>query len=77
MEANESANPNPGNSLTASQAESVGGGDGSCTTTLQLSGPGFNVTSDYNSFGDALIGTYDGIVAATSHVIETVANTKF
>jgi len=73
METNESANSNPGNALSIAQAESVGGGDGTCTTTVQLSGPGFSISSGYGSLGDALIGTYDGIVAATSHVIETVA----
>jgi hypothetical protein len=76
METNESAAPNPGTALSVTQAESIGGG-GSCTTTVQLGGPGFQVQSSYGSLGDALIGTYDGIVAATSHVIERVANTKF
>ncbi|HET7546805.1 MAG TPA: hypothetical protein VFJ86_03505 [Usitatibacter sp.] len=77
METNEAASSNPGTALSVAQAEGVGGGDGSCTTTVQLSGPGFNIVSGYTSLSAALIGTYDGIVDASSHVIETVANTKF
>lgn len=67
---------NPGTQLSADQLGSVAGGDGSssCSTTVTVTTPGGTITSGYNSFGDALIGTYDGIVAATSHVIETVAN---
>ncbi|HXZ50199.1 MAG TPA: hypothetical protein VEG27_14355 [Usitatibacter sp.] len=64
----------PGQALSAEQVADVAGGAGSCSTTVTISGPGFSVGSTYNSLADALIGTYDGIVAATSHVIETVAH---
>jgi hypothetical protein len=64
---------NPGAALTADQVEQVAGGDGTCTTTVTLSAPGVEVQSTYQSLGDALSGTYDGVVDATSHVIETVA----
>jgi hypothetical protein len=63
-----------GTQLSVDQVGAVSGGDGSsCTTTVTVTTPVGSITSGYNSFGDALIGTYDGIVAATSHVIETVA----
>jgi len=71
MEENQAANP--GAALTAGDIEQVAGGDGSCTTTVTISGPGVSVESAYPSLGDALSGTYDGVVDATSHVIETVA----
>jgi hypothetical protein len=64
---------NPGAALTAADVEQVAGGDGTCSTTVTLSGPGIVVQSTYQSVGDALSGTYDGVVDATSHVIETVA----
>lgn len=59
--------------LSTDEVGAVAGGDGSCTTTVTFSAPGTTVQSTYNSFGDALIGTYDGLVDATSHIIETVA----
>jgi hypothetical protein len=64
---------NPGAALTADQVEQVAGGDGTCSTTVTITGPGITVDSTYQSLGDALSGTYDGVVDATSHVIETVA----
>jgi hypothetical protein len=64
---------NPGAALTAADIEQVAGGDGTCSTTVTLTAPGISVESTYPSLGDALSGTYDGVVDATSHVIETVA----
>ncbi len=65
--------PTPGETLAPEQAAEIAGGDGSCTTTVTLSGAGVTVQSTYNSLGDAISGTYDGLVDGTSHVIETVA----
>jgi hypothetical protein len=65
---------NPGAALAADDIAQVAGGDGTCSTTVTISGPGISVESTYQSLGDALTGTYDGVVDATSHVIETVAN---
>jgi hypothetical protein len=64
---------NPGAALGAADIEQVAGGDGTCSTTVTISAPGVSVESTYPSLGDALSGTYDGLVAGTSHVIETVA----
>jgi hypothetical protein len=64
---------NPGAALTADQVEQVAGGDGTCSTTLTVSSSEVGFTTTANSLGDALINTYDGVVDATSHVIETVA----
>lgn len=71
MEANKANEP--GTALAVDQVEQVAGGDG-CTTSATVGTNGVSVTSTYNSLGSALIGTYDGVVDATSHVIETVAN---
>lgn len=46
----------------------TGGGDTCSDGTNEVLGIG-----DSKSFGDYLIGIYDGLVAATSHVIEQVA----
>ena len=64
---------NPGAALTAGDIEQVAGGDGTCTTTLTVSSSEIGFSTTANSVGDALINTYDGVVDATSHVIETVA----
>ncbi len=63
-----------GQALAPEQVANVSGGDGgSCSTTMTIGTGGIVVQSTYNSFGDALIGTYEGIVDATSYVIERVA----
>ncbi len=46
----------------------TGGGDSCSGGTNEVLGIG-----DSESFGDYLIGIYDGLVAATSYVIERVA----
>jgi hypothetical protein len=71
METKQAANP--GAALSAEQVEQVAGGDGTCSTSVTITGPGIVVNSTYPTLGDALSGTYDGVVDATSHVIETVA----
>ncbi len=69
MEAKESPKSGPGTELAADNAAGVSGGD--CGTTVTV-GP--VTVSNNSSPGDAMIAIYDGAVAATSHIIETVAN---
>ena len=64
----------PGQALSAEQVTEVAGGDGSCPTTLTVSGAGATFQSSGTSPGQVLINVYDGVVEATSHVIETVAH---
>jgi len=62
-----------GQPLTGEQVGEVAGGDGtSCGSTVVVSANP-SVTNTAGNPGDALIGIYDGMVDATSHVIETVA----
>lgn len=62
--------------LTLSEIRCVTGGTGVCTPD----DTGGNEPNDYlggerpGGVGDALINVYEGLVAATSHVIERVAN---
>jgi hypothetical protein len=70
MEENKANEPAP---LTTDQVNQVAGGDG-CTTTISAGSTGVNFQTSGPSPGDVLISTYDGLVDATSHVIETVAN---
>lgn len=71
MEDNKPVTAPPGEPLPAEQASQVSGGDGTCSTgTVDIgiyNGPPGGV-------GPALIDTYNGVVDATSYVIETVAN---
>lgn len=55
--------------LNNMELDSVSGGHGVCTPANSIGGVG-----DPSRFGDYLIGVYEGLVAATSHVIERVAN---
>ena len=59
--------------LASDQVNQVAGGDGSCTSSFTISSSGVSIETSGSSVGDVLIGTYDGVVDATSHVIETVA----
>lgn len=72
MEAKKTADP--GTELSADQASDVAGGDGGCTSTVNVGSGGVGVTTSAPTPGDAMIAIYDGAVAVTSHVIETVAN---
>lgn len=58
--------------LTMSELACVSGGTGVCTP--EDSGNDYGGISDTGSFGQELIELYEGLVAATSHVIERVAN---
>lgn len=55
--------------LTAMEMSAVCGGTGVCTPDNSYGGVG-----DPGSFGDDVIEIYEGLVAATSHIIERVAN---
>ena len=63
------------NPLDASQ---VAGGDGDCTTTVELGTGGFNVSNGGPTVADTVYstvsGTYEGIIQATSYAIERVIN---
>lgn len=58
--------------LTTSEFELVSGGTGVCTP--EDSGNDYGGITDVGSVGPELIEIYEGLVAATSHVIERVAN---
>ncbi|MGI9238901.1 MAG: hypothetical protein ACR2QZ_15995 [Woeseiaceae bacterium] len=58
--------------LKTSELELVAGGTGVCTP--QSSGNDYGGITDTGSIGDDLVDIYEGVVAATSHVIERVAN---
>lgn len=53
------------------QAAVAGGGDLSCGPE---DGNNYGGVSDTESFGDDIINLYEGLVSATSHIIERVAN---
>ena len=58
--------------LTTSEFVLVSGGTGVCTP--EDSGNDYGGITDTGSIGGELIEIYEGLVAATSHVIERVAN---
>ncbi len=58
--------------LTARELEMVAGGTGVCTP--DDSGNDYAGITDTSSIGDELVEIYEGLVAATSHIIERVAN---
>lgn len=58
--------------LTTRELEMVAGGTGVCTP--DDSGNDYGGITDTGTVGDDLIGIYEGLVAATSHIIERVAN---
>ena len=55
--------------LNKMELDFISGGHGVCTPANSIGGFG-----DPNSVGDFLIGFYEGVVSAASHVIERVAN---
>lgn len=60
--------------LTTSEIEFVSGGTGSCSAPGGADTPNDHLGGTApTGVGDALIATYEGLVAATSHVIERVA----
>ncbi len=74
MDETNAAKPATTQALSPDQVAAVSGGDG-CTTTVTIAAGDTSVVSTYDSFGAALIGTYDGLVDATSYVIERLAST--
>jgi len=63
-----------GKDLSNEQAAEVGGGATTCSTTATVCTGGANMQTTAPTPGDALISIYDGVVDATSHVIETVVH---
>lgn len=60
--------------LTATELELVSGAGADCPPSSESSGNNIGGVTDSGSLGQDLINIYEGIVAATSHVIERVAN---
>ena len=60
--------------LTFSEMALVAGGSGECTPDNSGDGNTFGGVSEPKSLGDDLINIYEGLIAATSYVIERVAN---
>ena len=58
--------------LSVNEMKMVAGGGDQCTP--ENSGNNLGGIGNSESFGDYLIGIYEGVVQATSHVIERVAN---
>jgi len=58
--------------LTVSELDFVSGGIGVCTP--ENSGNDFGGITDTSSVGQDIINIYEGLVEATSHIIERVAN---
>jgi len=58
--------------LTVSELDFVSGGTGVCTP--ENSGNDFGGITDTSSVGQDIINIYEGLVEATSHIIERVAN---
>ena len=57
--------------LTMQEMGMVAGGTGECTA--ESSGNNYGGVTDTGSIGEDLINIYEGVVAATSHIIERVA----
>lgn len=58
--------------LTIAEMAAVAGGTGECTP--ENSGNNYGGVTDTEGFGDDLVNIYEGLVSATSHIIERVAN---
>ena len=63
-----------GQDLSNEQAADVSGGTTTCSTTATVGTNGASMQTSAPTPGDALISIYDGLVDATSHVIETVVH---
>jgi hypothetical protein len=74
MEDTKQTNGNSPQPLSAEEATSISGGDGtaSCPTTVTVSANPSIVTPAPNP-SDGLIAVYEGFVDVTSHIIERVA----
>lgn len=60
--------------LTCTEIDWVTGGTGECTAEDSGGGNNLGGVSDSESLGEDLINIYEGLVEATSHIIERVAN---
>ncbi len=60
--------------LTATELRFVSGGTGVCIPESAIPSNSYGGISDPSSLAADLIGIYEGIVQATSYVIERVAN---
>ena len=60
--------------LTLSEIDVVAGATGQCPVDDSGGGNDYGGVTDPSSLGNDLIEIYEGLVAATSHVIERVAN---
>jgi hypothetical protein len=60
--------------LTATELSFVSGAGEECADDSGDSGNNIGGVTDSESLGQDLINIYEGVVAATSHVIERVAN---
>jgi len=60
--------------LTATELRFVSGGTGKCTAESSGSGNTYGGVSNLDSIADDLINFYEGLVEATSYVMERVAN---
>ena len=58
--------------LTIEEMRWVAGGTGECTA--EQTGNNYGGVTDTSVLGQELIDIYEGLVAATSHIIERVAN---
>ena len=58
--------------LKATELDFVSGGDGVCTD--EPSGNDYGGITDTATIGDELINIYEGLIEATSYMIERVAN---
>ncbi len=59
--------------LTLSEMDFVSGAGDDCTSG-DSGGNSFGGVTEPSSLGDDLVAAYEGLVAATSHIIERVAN---
>jgi hypothetical protein len=60
--------------LTATEMDFVSGAGEDCPEDSGESGNNIVGVTDSDSFGDDLVNIYEGLVQATSHIIERVAN---
>jgi len=73
MEDTKQASGNAPQPLSAEEATSISGGDGSCPTTVTVSANP-SVVTGAGSPSDGLIAVYEGFVDVTSHIIDRVAS---
>ena len=60
--------------LTTEELAFVAGGTGECTPESSGAGNNIGGVTDPQTLGQDLIDIYEGVVEATSHIIERVAN---